>query len=978
MCLAIAGMAQTYSSSPNAFISSTNPSGITDDIISVPLTGTIGVDYFITDVTININHTWDGDLEIQLVGPGGTPANEDQSISAGQNRIYLVENEGGSANNFTNTQFNDNAASCIGNSGSAPYTGEFRPEGSNSESCNISFVDAFNGVPVNGDWMLRIDDEFGGDDGTLISWSITFSPPCQVNCPGDMVVDNDPGQCSAVVNFDVTTDCTDPITVDPPSGSEFFPGTTTVTATGPFNSCSFTVTVTDTEAPTINCPDDILVTLGPGDCSEIINYEVTGSDNCPFIVPGNSLFTDDAGAPGNFFNAFAGVTFDLRNDGTDPIIIDGFKVPVTGAIGNSLNFNVYYTTTATTNNGVQTNPAAWTLMGSATVNLATSAIAWDPATFTDVPVGGLTLNPGDSKGIYIHISNYPAGTYRYTNGNFTATDGALTILSNGYGSTGTPFQNVFFPRAFVGEVQYSTGGEAEIIQTAGLPSGSEFHVDPGFYENCFSLTDANGLTSECCFTVTVEEYPNPTQALTCNDNVQVSLDEDCSSVVGADMILEGGPYGCYDTRYTVMVLSPTGQNLGNIVTSAHIGPEWTVKVVDNETGQSCWGSIIVEDKLAPTIECRDVTIDCNGELPDVPAPQITGPQIQLQQPFDIIENGPTTSPRVYDFDYNYLPAGTPVLDVDVRVKLTGHTWLPDLNIEAISPDGQAIRVFGVTGCFGQEWPIDVWFDDEGSGGLTQCAALDAGGAHIQCLVLPGVQNNTVLSGFDGKDASGTWQIRVTDTFAGDDGIIEEVGLAVTVDLPQVDPADNCGPVTVDFVDSFNEGDCGGPSGTVVRTWTVTDASGNSASCNQTITYERPTLDDVLVPLDIKWTCDQYNAYPNITEATHLHPYITDTDAGTVIIDVNLDPNCDDDDQTLENNGNIIASKDWPSVNSTNVANGGNGCPGDIYSFFPAANSGLDDADVLELTGSGVPTIGGEPLEDICGISYEWEDLHVEV
>ena len=139
LCLAIAGMAQTYSSSPNAFISSTNPSGITDDIISVPLTGTIGVDYFITDVTININHTWDGDLEIQLVGPGGTPANEDQSISAGQNRIYLVENEGGSANNFTNTQFNDNAASCIGNSGSAPYTGEFRPEGSNSESCNISF-----------------------------------------------------------------------------------------------------------------------------------------------------------------------------------------------------------------------------------------------------------------------------------------------------------------------------------------------------------------------------------------------------------------------------------------------------------------------------------------------------------------------------------------------------------------------------------------------------------------------------------------------------------------------------------------------------------------------------------------------------------------------------------------------------------------------------------------------------------------------
>ncbi|MDV7395464.1 hypothetical protein RZS08_29020, partial [Arthrospira platensis SPKY1] len=110
-------------------------------------------------------------------------------------------------------------------------------------------------------------------------------------------------------------------------------------------------------------------------------------------------------------------------------------------------------------------------------------------------------------------------------------------------------------------------------------------------------------------------------------------------------------------------------------------------------------------------------------------------------------NDPIGTPGVtfqeYDFDYSYIPAGTPVLDVDLRIKLTGHTWLPDLDIIAIAPDGTQVDVFVLTGCFGQEWPIDVWFDDEGAGGLSQCVDLDAGGANIQPVVAPG-QSGTVL------------------------------------------------------------------------------------------------------------------------------------------------------------------------------------------------------------------------------------------
>ena len=122
--------------------------------------------------------------------------------------------------------------------------------------------------------------------------------------------------------------------------------------------------------------------------------------------------------------------------------------------------------------------------------------------------------------------------------------------------------------------------------------------------------------------------------------------------------------------------------------------------------------------------------------------------------------------------------------------------------------------------------------------------------------------------------------------------------------------------------------------TIVRTYVAIDNQGNtSAPCNRTIYIERPSQVDF--PNDIIWTCDQYGAFPNIVAATALHPYITDTKASTpLIIDVNLNEDCDDNDNPNVDNANI---------NSTNSANGGNGCPG----------NGLDDADVLALTGSGI-------------------------
>lgn len=77
--------------------------------------------------------------------------------------------------------------------------------------------------------------------------------------------------------------------------------------------------------------------------------------------------------------------------------------------------------------------------------------------------------------------------------------------------------------------------------------------------------------------------------LSCNNLVNVSLSPwSGEAVLTPDMILEGGPY-----NYTNMIVSPA------LLTCDDIGKEVTVTVVDNTTGNSCWGIMKAEDKTPP-------------------------------------------------------------------------------------------------------------------------------------------------------------------------------------------------------------------------------------------------------------------------------------------------------------------------------------------------------------------------------------------
>lgn len=121
----------------------------------------------------------------------------------------------------------------------------------------------------------------GGSDGTDIG---AYEAPvvCHLDCPANITQDNDPDQCGAIVTFATTgEEACGTVTCDHPSGSFFDVGTTNVhceSTAGP--TCDFTVTINDTQNPTITCPANITANAVLGTCAANVLFSVGATDNC--------------------------------------------------------------------------------------------------------------------------------------------------------------------------------------------------------------------------------------------------------------------------------------------------------------------------------------------------------------------------------------------------------------------------------------------------------------------------------------------------------------------------------------------------------------------------------------------------------------------------------------------------------------------------------------------------------------------------
>jgi len=590
--------------------------------INVPLNiAAVGT---IADVNamIRLNHTWDSDLEISLVHPDGTV-------------VLLVDNRGGSGDNFgtgtnncsgTPTVLNQQAVTPIA-AGTAPFAGTYIPDG------NLSVL---NGKATNGTWNLRISDQAGGDVGTVgcfsleITAAVCCNVPCTVTCPANITVGNSTGLCGATVTFPppVVIGGCGIVTVSPASGSFFPIGTTTVNVTttaGP--SCSFTITVNDTQAPTITCPANITVPNDPNVCSAVVNYPLPSvRDNCPPPVQIPASFANH-GSGGVFTlqgNTMpGGVFFSITNTTGVARSIYGFGIrfgnPAFGLVTAPQTLTVWSRPGFLTS-AIENSTAGWTQQGPQVVNPIPPYFATGTG-----PLGfcGLNTNvliaPGATASFFIHgetacpVFNGTVGaiTPPVSNGGFTLTGG--TVSYGVLGSANHFQQGVTNVIANI-NVQYTQG--LTLIQTVGLPSGSVFPI--GVTTNTFQATDAAGNSSTCSFTVTVNDVQQPNITCPANQVRNTDLNQCYATFTPPQPVFSDN---CGVTRLIwVMTGATTGSNLGagiNYVPSTQflltgttgVGVTTVTYTAYDAAGntRTCSFTVTVNDAQIPTINTQPAT-----------------------------------------------------------------------------------------------------------------------------------------------------------------------------------------------------------------------------------------------------------------------------------------------------------------------------------------------------------------------------------
>lgn len=136
--------------------------------------------FVVTELYIDtLFHTFNGDLDIFLISPSGTA-------------MEISTDNGGGSDDMIHVAFNRSAVTPIVGANPIP-AGSYIPEEANG-------FDIFSGEDPNGEWILQITDDAGGDNGTLIRWSMSFA-----NTRVDLGLD--------------TTSCAGSYTINP--GSQF-------------------------------------------------------------------------------------------------------------------------------------------------------------------------------------------------------------------------------------------------------------------------------------------------------------------------------------------------------------------------------------------------------------------------------------------------------------------------------------------------------------------------------------------------------------------------------------------------------------------------------------------------------------------------------------------------------------------------------------------------------------------------------------
>jgi hypothetical protein len=296
------------------------------------------------------------------------------------------------------------------------------------------------------------------------------------------------------------------------SGSSFPKGTSTVVwkatdAVSLVATCSFSVTVTDGQAPNVTCPANIIKNTSPGVCTAVTTYPTpTFTDNCA----GGSVAIQSGLPSGSAFPKGATTVVWRATDAVGLTKTCTFRVTVNDAQAPNI-----------------VCPASQTKNTDA--GLCTTTATYANATFTDncsggsvVRVSGLASGATFPRGVnnVVFRATDAAGNSSNCTMTITVNDGQFPVITCPANIVRNNDPNQCY--ATVTYTVTATDNCSGVINTlfTGLASGSAFPV--GVSTHVWRATDAGANSTTCSFTVTVNDIQLPTAVCAPDTTINVS------------------------------------------------------------------------------------------------------------------------------------------------------------------------------------------------------------------------------------------------------------------------------------------------------------------------------------------------------------------------------------------------------------------------------------------------------------------------
>jgi hypothetical protein len=647
-----------------------------------------------------------------------------------------------------------------------------------------------------------------------------------------------------------------------------------------------TVTVVDSQIPTIIAPSDVTVSANASCNATGVNLGTpTTADNCSVASTSND----------------APATFPLGNTTVTWTVTDGS--------GNNA------TTTQTVTVVDNENPTI-TAPAAVTANADTDGVA------IGVVLGAPTTDDNCSVASIINDApvSFPIGvttviwTVTDGSGNSTMDTQIITVLDE-INPTITCLANITVNNdsGICGaSVSYAlplisdNSNSVLLEQTTGLASGSLFPT--GTTTNSFLATDGSGNTSTCSFDVTVTDNEKPNVV---TQDITVALDSSGQAVITEAMIDDGSTDNCSILSYSLDINSFNCSDIGDV--------EVTLTVTDiNGNSFSNTAIVTVVDALEPTIATLNpISVNADSGVCTYASSQLTAPaaldncsvSTVVASPASLALGANTVTwtvtdgagltatstqtvtvidaqkPTIATLDPISVNADSGVCTYD-SLQLTKPTALDNCSVATVvaSPSsldlGENTVTWTVTDGSGLTEtsiqivtvvdaqiptiatldPISVNADSGvctyASSQLTKPATLDNCSvanvlASPSSLALGANTLTWTVTDGSGLTATSSQTVTVIDsqkpTIATGDVVVSANTSckATGVDLGTPTTTDNCSvaSVTNDAPATFLLGD-------TIVIWTVIDASGNTATANQTVTVKDTTLPTITAPADV--------------------------------------------------------------------------------------------------------------------------------